>query len=619
MRYLGNKTKLLPFIEMVINKYKINGESFADLFAGTGAVGDYFKDKYSILSNDFLYYSSVFNRAKLMNSTVPKFEKFKKKYNVDIFDWLNSRIFEPEEYHFVFQNYSPVGGRMFFTEENALKIDGIRILIEELLLNSLLDDKEYYFLLASLLESVTKYSNTSGTFEAYFKFWDSRALKDFRITPLEMNESLSISMKNEVFQEDTNSLVKKISGDIAYIDTPYTVTQYVSAYHMLETIAKYDFPKISGIGGKRERGSKNSLYARKNEALTQFEDLFRQLQFKHVLISYSNQGIVPLSELIELAKLFAVDGKVYVESQEYQEYQNHRASKKRKNDKLNEVIIYFEKNLEINKSPLNYSGSKNLLVPIINKALPKHVGTFVDVMGGAFNVGANIIATEKVVYNEINPYIYEIVEWLLKNEKSEEVAIVKEIVSEYGLSKSNKESYHILRENYNENPCVEKLFVLHMYAFQNMIRFNNDKKFNTPVGVAGISDDLISRIQNFVPKTGKVELMNNDYVELMFSAFPKDTVFYFDPPYYITKANYNDGKRGVKGWDSESETELLSILTKIDKLGYKFILSNVLEHKGKSNHILKEWINEHNFVVCDAGVSGWRYVKNEVIIKNYRE
>lgn len=619
MRYLGNKTKLLPFIERVIDKYQIEGEIFADLFAGTGAVGDFFKDRYTIISNDFLYYPSVFNRAKLMNNKKPEFEKFQKQYNMDIFDWFNKQIFSPNDYYFVYQNYSPVGDRMFFTEENAIQIDGIRIKIEELLLGNLLEDNEYYFLLASLLESVTRFSNTSGTFEAYFKFWDSRASKDFQITPLEMNNSLSLSDKNEVYQEDTNDLVRKISGDIAYIDTPYTVTQYVSAYHMLETIAKYDFPEIRGVGGKRGRGNKNSMYARKNEARTQFEDLFRQLQFKHVLISYSNQGLVPMEELVSLARLFAVNGNVHVEERDYQEYQNHRSSNKNNGRKLKEVIIYFEKDLQVKKSPLNYSGSKDTLVPIINKELPKHIGTFVDVMGGAFNVGINVVATEKVIYKEINPYIHEIISWLLETEKAIEVDSVEKIIQSYGLSKAGKEAYLQLRRDYNDSPTVEKLFVLHMYSFQNMIRFNNNQKFNTPIGVAGISDDLINRMNNFVSRTSNIELMNKDYAQIDFSKLPKDTVFYFDPPYYITSAAYNDGKRGMKGWNSESETELLDILTKMDINGYKFILSNVIEHKEKTNHILKEWIQEHNFIVRDAGVSGWRYAKDEVIIKNYKE
>ena len=73
MRYLGNKTKLLPFIEDVIEKHQIDGEIFADLFAGTGSVGDYFKGKYIIKANDFLFYSFVFNQAKLLNNEIKSF------------------------------------------------------------------------------------------------------------------------------------------------------------------------------------------------------------------------------------------------------------------------------------------------------------------------------------------------------------------------------------------------------------------------------------------------------------------------------------------------------------------------------------------------------------------
>ena len=76
MRYLGNKTKLLDFIESVIKKYNIEGEVFADLFSGTSSVGDFFKDKYTVIANDYMGYASVIAKAKLMNSRVPEFKKF---------------------------------------------------------------------------------------------------------------------------------------------------------------------------------------------------------------------------------------------------------------------------------------------------------------------------------------------------------------------------------------------------------------------------------------------------------------------------------------------------------------------------------------------------------------
>lgn len=616
MRYLGSKVKLLPAIEAVINKYNIQGETFADLFAGTGCVGDYFKEHYKIISNDFLYYAYVFNRAKLCFSNIPQFEKFVEIYGCNIFDWLNNRDYMPNNTYFIYNNYTPHGGRMFFTDDNGIKIDGIRQDIENFKADDLLSDDEYYFMLASLLESVTRYSNTSGTYEAFFKFWDSRAEKSFQIEPIDMNVVDNIS-ENVIFSEDTNHLVRNIEGDIAYIDTPYTVTQYVSAYHLLETLARYDYPKITGVGGKRGRGSKNSLYARRLEAKSQFEDLFRQINFKHIIISYSNQGLVPIEELVELAKLFAVDHRVYVETFDYREYQNHRSSNKRNGKKLNEIIIYFEKDLSINKSPLNYSGSKDTMLPKIIKELPYQIDTFVDVMGGAFNVGANIVATNAVQYNEINRQIFNVISWLLSSDKSSVINDVENCIERYALEKGLREQYDILRQDYNtEEDCI-KLFVLHMYSFQNMIRFNGSQKFNTPIGVAGYSDDMRNRINNFKIKAPNVIMTNNDYAELDWSKYPKNTLFYFDPPYYITNAAYNDGKRGGKGWGIQEEIELLRTLTEIHELRYKFLLSNVIKHNGKTHDVLVKWAEEHEFKIIDAGISGWRYAKNEVLIKNY--
>ncbi|WP_286154438.1 Dam family site-specific DNA-(adenine-N6)-methyltransferase [Thomasclavelia cocleata] len=617
MRYLGSKIKLLDAIEKTIIKYNIQGKTFADLFAGTGCVGDYFKDRYTIQSNDFLYFSYVMNQAKLKNSNVPSFKKFKKAYDKDIFTWLNSQEFEADSTYFVYNNYTPIGGRMFFTEENGLKIDGIRLKIEDLYQNRTINEDEYYFLLASLIESVTKVSNTSGTYEAFFKFWDTRATKAFVIEPLEINK-VKLFSKNEVYNKETNSLIKELSGDIAYIDPPYTVTQYVSAYHMFETIARYDSPEITGKGGKRDRGNKNSLYAQRTKALTAFEDLFRKIKYTHILVSYSNQGLVSLDDLISLAKHFAKDKQVYVESTTYREYQNHRSSNKGNGKNLNEVIIYFQKDITLNKSPLNYSGSKDTLVPFIINELPDKVGTFVDVMGGAFNVGVNISALTAVVYNELNPYVYNTIEWLLNNDKDKIINQIELAISSYGLEKGNKDAYNKLRSDFNagmNSPLY--LYLLHMYSFQNMIRFNSRHEFNTPIGVAGYSEDIKHRILHFYAKTENVKLLNTDYTTLNWNEYPIDTVFYFDPPYFITSAAYNDGKRGMKGWTADEEVELLNILNYLDAQGYKFMLSNVIYHKGRVNHLLLKWVQEHQFTIVNIGTSGLRYTKKEVIIKNF--
>jgi adenine-specific DNA-methyltransferase len=241
-------------------------------------------------------------------------------------------------------------------------------------------------------------------------------------------------------------------------------------------------------------------------------------------------------------------------------------------------------------------------------------------MGGAFNVGTNIIATNKLIYNEINDKVFGVIEWLLLNDKKKTVSSIEDTIEKFKLTKRGKKEYLLLRDYYNDKNTIPLfLYVLHMYGFQNMIRFNNSQKFNTPIGVAGYSDDIKNRILNFNTKTdvNNIEFIKGCYTDIQWEDYPLDTVFYFDPPYFITSAAYNDGKRGMKGWNGDSEIELLSILTILDKLNYKFILSNVLHHRGKSNHMLIEWVEEHSFKIINAGTSGWRYAKNEVLIKNY--
>lgn len=613
MRFLGNKTRMLRNIQSVMDENHITGETFCDLFAGSGSVGDFFKSKFKIISNDSLYSLSVINKAKLSNGDVPDFSEFIGKFGKDPFDYFNSKTYIADSQYFITNNYSPLGERRYFSTENAVKIDGIRIEIESLYKEFLLSANERDFLLASLIESVMGVSNTTGTYEAFLKQWDKRALKPFVLAPIEMNHGKPIA-ENIVYHKDSNELLRSIKGDILYIDPPYTITDYNAAYHLLESIAKYDYPKINGITGRRKEEYNNSKYTRREQALVNFEDLFRQAQFDDILISYSTQGLVSVEELCSLASRFAVDGNVKVYRFPFREYKNIRQSKK--GDDLNEVIIYFKKDRRIIRSPLNYTGSKYSIFTEIERALPKHISSFVDMMGGAFNVGVNVVAQE-VVYNEFLPHTYQIVKMLLEDDKDEILNRVKEIIKEYGLQKAEKGAYINLRNHYNQTKDVYELFVLHMYCFQNQMRFNSKMEFNTPIGNCSFNESLVDRIYAFVPKTKTVKLANMSYSEVDLSLFDKETVFYFDPPYFITSATYNDGKRGFVGWDADEESKLLDFIADLNLRGFKFILSNVLRHNGETNYLLSKWIRAHNFNVKDIGKVGSKNSRDEVLITNY--
>jgi adenine-specific DNA-methyltransferase len=268
---------------------------------------------------------------------------------------------------------------------------------------------------------------------------------------------------------------------------------------------------------------------------------------------------------------------------------------------------------------LNYSGSKDHILPKIIKSLPKHVGTFVDAMGGAFNVGGNITALHKIVYNEYNPFVFEIIKMFQNDNPSEIIRKVKSIVSKFKLTKKGQEQFLALRQNYNKiDKTPIKLFVLQIYAFQNMIRFNTKLEMNTPVGNNEFSEGIEERILKFKPRVKKIEYSCGSYRDINIKNYPDDTIFYFDPPYFITKAEYNDGKRGLEGWNAQNESELLAFISELDKKGLKFILSNVLYHNGNSHHLLLEWIKNHNFNTIEIGETGIKYPRKEVLITNYK-
>jgi adenine-specific DNA-methyltransferase len=131
---------------------------------------------------------------------------------------------------------------MYFSDENAMKCDAIRIQIEKWREEKIISEEEYYFLLASLLENVDKVANTASVYGAFLKNLKKSAQNIFQLKPANfyLNDD-----ENKVYNLDVNDLIKNTSHDVVYLDPPYNTRQYGANYHLLETIAKYDNPKIS--------------------------------------------------------------------------------------------------------------------------------------------------------------------------------------------------------------------------------------------------------------------------------------------------------------------------------------------------------------------------------------
>lgn len=615
MRYIGSKTKIVDQIENLINNLKINKNNFTffDAFSGTATVGNYFKSKFKIIANDNLYASYVITQAKL-NTPDLKFSKL----NLDPFEVFND--ISNQYKGFVYENYSPGGdaGRMYFSEENAARIDYIRMTIEEWLNKEKIDRKEYYYLIACLLESISKVANVAGVYGAYLKKWDSRAIKPMKFINVEMINDES-KFENEVYNKKIEEIINDVSGDILYLDPPYTKNQYSVQYHLLETIAKYDNPEIKGITGARDTSMLTSSFSKAGDVHVEFEKLIARANFKHIIMSYSSDGIMSKEYIESVLKRHGKPETLVFQKIEYRRYLNSKAKK----DEHFEYLFYIEKKEEkevVYASPLNYIGGKADMILFFKKYFPKKIDRFIDLFGGGFNVGINS-DSEQLIYNDCNFKVKELLETFKNEDTATIYRYLDKMIKKYKLEKRNKESYLKIRELYNKTPLEKRdpklLYLLVLYGFQQQIRFNSSYDYNNPVGQAGFNDKILEKLvsycRNLKEKNVSFYSKKFEEIDLLVNS---NSFIYCDPPYLITLGSYNDGKRGFNGWNEADEKRLLLYLEKLNAKGVKFMLSNVLEHKEKKNTLLIEWIKKNNFKVITYDGKA-RKNRNEVIIINY--
>ena len=269
-RFLGNKYKLLGFIEDIVNE-KCNGfNSFCDIFAGTGVVGERFNEKdVKIISNDLLF-SNYFPLKAFLGTTQINLDVLKEKI-----DFLNNLKTNQDNY------FSIHYGNTYFTLENARKIGAIR---EEI--NKIADNEnEKAVLITALLYATDKVANTVGHYDAYRKNLDTVQSIQLLVPDI----TLENNTNNEVFREDANLLIRKISCDVLYIDPPYNSRQYCDTYHLLENLATWEKPQVYGRAKKMDRSHLKSKYCLK-VASKVFEDLIKNANCKHILVSYNNTG-----------------------------------------------------------------------------------------------------------------------------------------------------------------------------------------------------------------------------------------------------------------------------------------------------------------------------------------
>ena len=605
-RYIGNKYKLMSWIKELININCPNCKSFFDVFAGTGSVTDYMFDDYQrFVVNDFLYSNNIIYNAFFLNEKydINKIINIKEKYQS-----IDSNKIED---NYVSTNF----GNKFFNYDDAKKIGYIREDIEKRYKKGELNYKEYSILVASLLYSLDRIANTIGHYDAYRRINNIKPAFVFElINPKKTNKKVI-----EIYREDSNDLSKRIKCDIAYIDPPYNSRQYSRFYHVLENITEWKKPELFGAALKPKEENMSDYC--KVSAPIVFNDLIQSLDVKYIVVSYNNTYHSKSSSsknkitLEEIKTILSNKGETKIFEKKYKAFD----AGKTELDNHKEYIFITKVKKDIKKeisyrSPLFYVGDKYKLMPEIKKYMPETINKYVEPFVGGGSSFLNVKAKQYIV-NDIDSGIISIHEMLksYSTKKEEFFDRIFKIINRYGLScsynghlvpdelkvkykktyyaKYNKDAYIELRNDYNNNQFdIMRLYLLLIYGFNHMTRFNSKGEFNLPVGNVDFNSNVYNSLNYYFDylKRIKIEYFNIDYKDFIKSlSLDKDDYILLDPPYLISQSEYN------KLWSEKEEKELYSLLDELDKKGIRFGITNLVYHKGKKNEIFAKWSKKY--------------------------
>jgi adenine-specific DNA-methyltransferase len=224
---------------------------------------------------------------------------------------------------------------MFFTRHNGGRIDAMRERVRAWESEGMISAEERSYLLAALIYATSYVSNTSGVFKGFHRGWGgaTRTALYRILAPIRLSPPLTFDndQDNLVTALDAQELAERLPAvapgyELAYLDPPYNQHPYGSNYHVLNTVALGDEPPVSGsITGARDKSAirrdwrteRRSAYNYRHEALPALDRLLATLTARHILVSYSTDGLIPLESLLAVA---AGRGHLDVVTRRYKRY-----------------------------------------------------------------------------------------------------------------------------------------------------------------------------------------------------------------------------------------------------------------------------------------------------------
>ncbi|MBR1432576.1 Dam family site-specific DNA-(adenine-N6)-methyltransferase [Ruminococcus sp.] len=294
------------------------------------------------------------------------------------------------------------------------------------------------------------------------------------------------------------------------------------------------------------------------------------------------------------------------------------------------------------RSPFFYVGDKYKLVPQLKSHFPDDIENFIEPFCGGGSVFLNVDA-EKYIINDIDAYMIALHKMLGAYSTSIDDfwSDLNDIIEEYDLSASflgrtvpeeykikyvktyyakyNKSSYMKLRDDFNDDKNdLLKLYILLIYGFNRMLRFNGNGDFNLPVGNVDFNQNVVNALNNYFDFVSerKISYFSLDFEDFLSKIkISSDDFIYLDPPYLISFSEYN------KLWNEQEEIRLLSCLDDLNSRNIRFAVSNIIKHKNMYNELFDKWAKKYNVIDITSNYISFhdntQKGSYEVLVTNY--
>jgi adenine-specific DNA-methyltransferase len=301
-RYIGNKTRLLPWLLELIGREIPAGGTVADLMCGTGSVAAALRGRGNrVIASDLMTYAVYHARVRLKLARAPQFRRLEVSGYHNVLAELNSL---PPRDGFFHREYSPAGApaagckpRQYLSPENAGRLDAITGRISAFEDAGLLSENETALLRHDLVLATNRVANIAGTYGHYWSKWTRAAGTPLALRPSEFDSGLRTD--HLVTQGRAEDVARSVSADLCYLDPPYTKRQYAANYHLIETVARGDTPEAVGVSGLRPWRDQYSDFCSKLRLWDAFTQVIETIDCTKVLISYSEDGLIPRDDMLD--------------------------------------------------------------------------------------------------------------------------------------------------------------------------------------------------------------------------------------------------------------------------------------------------------------------------------